>query len=63
MRKRLKNEDATISGFNFGLSCGQDAGQTVMHAHFHLIPRRKKDSQNVPGGVRKVIDGIGHYNK
>jgi len=28
-------------GFNLINNCGQAAGQAVMHAHFHLLPRRK----------------------
>lgn len=27
------------SGFNIQANCGAAAGQIVMHAHFHLIPR------------------------
>jgi diadenosine tetraphosphate (Ap4A) HIT family hydrolase len=27
------------SGFNVGVNIGRDAGQTVMHAHVHVIPR------------------------
>jgi len=31
------------------------AGQSVMHAHIHLIPRRKGDTENPRGGVRGVM--------
>ena len=31
-------------GFNIGVNDGLAAGQTVMHAHFHIIPRKKGDS-------------------
>ena len=51
----LEKTDTTISGFNIGMNCGEDAGQTVMHCHVHLIPRRKGDIQNPKGGVRGVI--------
>ena len=44
--------DASISGFNIGLNSGESAGQTVMHAHWHLIPRRKGDMPDPRGGVR-----------
>jgi histidine triad (HIT) family protein len=30
-------------GFNFILNNGESAGQTVFHAHFHILPRRKDD--------------------
>jgi len=54
-RRRIDNEDETVSGFNIGINCGEDAGQTVMHCHTHLIPRRKGDIDNPRGGVRGVI--------
>ena len=34
---------------------GETAGQTVMHLHIHLIPRRKGDIEDPRGGVRGVI--------
>ena len=30
-------------GFNFGVNTGSVAGQAVMHAHLHIIPRFKGD--------------------
>ena len=52
---RLREEDATISGFNIGSNAGASAGQTVFHCHVHLIPRRSGDVANPQGGVRGVI--------
>ena len=52
---RIKEEDPTVSGFNVGINCGENAGQTVMHCHVHLIPRRKGDIDDPRGGVRGVI--------
>ena len=54
-REDLVREDKTISGFNIGVNIGEDAGQTVMHLHVHLIPRRSGDIQDPSGGVRGVI--------
>ncbi len=54
-RLKILEEDETVSGFNIGINCGEDAGQTVMHCHVHLIPRRKGDIENPRGGVRGVI--------
>ena len=54
-RQDLLMADASISGFNIGLNSGESAGQTVMHAHWHLIPRRKGDVSDPRGGVRGVI--------
>jgi len=42
-------------GFNVGANCGQAAGQSVWHAHIHVIPRYKGDTPNPKGGVRHVI--------
>ena len=40
---------------------GNAAGQTVDHAHVHLIPRRQGDVQDPTGGVRGVIPGKASY--
>lgn len=42
-------------GFNVGLNDGTSAGQTVMHAHVHVIPRRHGDVADPKGGVRWII--------
>ena len=60
-REKLLKLDKTITGFNIGINCGEDAGQTILHCHVHLIPRRKGDDESPRGGVRKVIDGKGNY--
>ena len=57
----IKASDSTVKGFNIGWNCGEVAGQTVFHAHVHLIPRRKGDVENPRGGVRHIIDGKGEY--
>ena len=60
-REDLLREDKTISGFNIGVNIGKDAGQTVMHLHVHLIPRRNGDVQDPSGGVRCVIPSKQKY--
>ena len=42
-------------GFNVGVNCGEAAGQSVWHAHIHVIPRYTGDVANPRGGVRHVI--------
>ena len=42
-------------GYNVGINIGADAGQTIMHCHIHLIPRRSAMPVNPRGGVRGVI--------
>jgi diadenosine tetraphosphate (Ap4A) HIT family hydrolase len=55
LQTRIRIEDTKVSAFNVGSNCGDAAGQTVGHAHIHLIPRRKGDIPDPRGGVRGVI--------
>lgn len=55
LKKKLEQKDPTITGFNIGMNSGESAGQTVMHSHIHLIPRRDGDTKKPRGGVRGVI--------
>jgi diadenosine tetraphosphate (Ap4A) HIT family hydrolase len=48
-------------GFNVGANCGEAAGQSVWHAHIHVIPRYQGDTPNPRGGVRHVIPLKGNY--
>ena len=62
-KKKLKDLDSNISGFNVGVNIGKDAGQSIMHCHIHLIPRRKGDVEDPRGGVRGVIPERQKYRK
>lgn len=53
----LHDRDLSIAGFNIGINIGEAAGQTISHAHLHLIPRRRGDVPEPRGGVRNVIPG------
>jgi diadenosine tetraphosphate (Ap4A) HIT family hydrolase len=59
---RIRQRDPLVSGFNLGTNIGASAGQTVLHAHIHLIPRRDGDTANPEGGIRGVIDGKRGYH-
>ncbi len=61
--KAKKELDAEMApeGYNIGVNVGEAAGQTVMHAHVHLIPRRHGDVQDPTGGVRNIIPGRGTW--
>jgi diadenosine tetraphosphate (Ap4A) HIT family hydrolase len=48
-------------GFNIGLNDGPAAGQTVMHAHIHIIPRYAGDVEDPRGGVRWLIPDKADY--
>ena len=60
-RKQITENDVSVSGFNVGINNGETAGQTVMHAHVHLIPRRSGDTATPRGGVRHVVPEKGDY--
>jgi ATP adenylyltransferase len=61
VRKDVLAADKAIDGFNVGMNCGETAGQTIMHCHVHLIPRRRGDVEQPRGGVRGVIPGKAAY--
>ena len=61
IKKKIQKEDKTVDGFNIGTNSGVEAGQSIMHCHIHLIPRRKGDVDNPQGGVRGVIPSKQHY--
>ena len=48
-------------GFNIGINVGTAAGQTIFHAHLHLIPRYVGDVENPRGGIRGVIPAKKDY--
>ena len=37
--KALLDSEYTPQGYNLGWNCGEVAGQTIFHAHLHVIPR------------------------
>jgi ATP adenylyltransferase len=61
MKADIVERDPKVSGFNVGINEGKDAGQTILHCHIHLIPRRKGDVDDPRGGIRHVIPARGHY--
>ena len=65
--KEIKNEiikkDNSVKGFNVGSNAGKISGQSILHCHIHLIPRRPGDVENPQGGVRSVIPLKQHYKR
>ena len=53
--RRLVQEKHAPDGYNVGVNVGSAAGQSRMHVHVHLIPRRKGDVPNPSGGARCVL--------
>lgn len=50
-----------VKGVNVGFNSGEVAGQTVFHAHVHVIPRRPGDVEDPRGGVRGLIPDKADY--
>ena len=50
-----------VDAFTIGLNDGRAAGQTVPHAHIHVIPRRPGDVPDPRGGVRWVLPEKADY--
>ena len=48
-------------GYNVGINVGDAAGQTIGHAHLHVIPRFRGDVPDLRGGVRWVIPARAAY--
>ena len=63
MRNKIQELDPTVDGFNIGTNSGKVAGQSIMHCHIHLIPRRKGDVKDPRGGVRGVIPEKQKYKR
>ena len=62
-KEKILKEDSRVEGFNIGTNAGKVAGQSIMHCHIHLIPRRQEDVENPQGGVRSVIPKKQHYKR
>mgnify|MGYP001409409948 FL=1 len=63
IKNEILEKDNTVKGFNIGTNAGKIAGQSIMHCHIHLIPRREGDVDKPQGGVRSVIPNKQHYKR
>ncbi len=61
VKDEIVNKDSTVEAFNIGTNIGKISGQSIMHCHIHLIPRREGDVENPQGGIRGVIPSKQHY--
>ena len=63
IKKEVTTKDKTVKAFNIGTNAGKISGQSIMHCHIHIIPRRDGDVENPQGGVRSVIPKNQHYKR
>ena len=63
VKEEIINKDTSVKAFNIGANVGKISGQSIMHCHIHLIPRREGDVENPQGGVRSVIPKKQHYKR
>ena len=63
VKKKIEIKDPKVKGFNMGTNVGEISGQSILHCHIHLIPRRVGDVDNPQGGVRSVIPSKQHYKR
>ena len=63
IKQEIKSKDKSVVAFNIGTNIGKVSGQSIMHCHIHLIPRREGDVDNPQGGVRAVIPKKQHYKR
>lgn len=59
--KALLDSTWSPDGYNVGFNAGRSAGQTVFHAHLHVIPRFVGDVDDPTGGVRHAVVDKGYY--
>lgn len=55
-------EENGVMNCNGFFNSGQPAGQTIMHFHFHYMPRYMNDVTDPVGGGRNILPG-GDYRK
>ena len=60
--KHMLDEAFHPDGYNVRANCGEAAGQTIFHLHFHCIPQYA-DDPNSRGGIRSFSPPPLHYEK
>src|ERR1035441_3820434 len=58
VKKELNNRHSP-AGFNLSVNNGRVAGQTVEHAHAHVVPRYEGDLLKPNGLLREALPGPG----
>ncbi len=61
--KDLKRYTEPPQSFNHGVNNGIEAGRTVNHLHYHVIPRWQGDVSDPKGGILNMFEGKGKYKQ
>jgi diadenosine tetraphosphate (Ap4A) HIT family hydrolase len=59
--RRVLAERFLPKAFNIGVNDGKTAGQTLNHAHIHIIPRYDRDVDDPRGGIRWILPQKAKY--
>jgi diadenosine tetraphosphate (Ap4A) HIT family hydrolase len=59
--RTVLGERLSPDAYNLGVNAGTAAGQTILHAHLHVIPRYAGDVAEPRGGVRWVLPETARY--
>ena len=59
--KQILEERHHPDAYNVGINIGDAAGQTIGHAHIHVVPRYSGDVPDPRGGVRWIIPSKAKY--
>src|SRR5262245_48200609 len=59
--KAILDAQYRSDAYNVGINVGDAAGQTVGHAHIHVVPRYSGDVGDPRGGVRWFIPSKARY--
>lgn len=54
--KDVLQKEHSPDGYNLWINCGSVAGQVVMHAHIHLIPRYKGQAIHIKDHLKGNIE-------
>ena len=54
-------QEFSPGGFNIGVNVAAAGGQTIAHAHLHVIPRYDNDVADPRGGIRWVLPDSAPY--
>ena len=55
IKEDVLSKDNTIKAFNIGTNAGRISGQSIMHCHIHLIPRRSVSYTHLTLPTKRIV--------